>query len=536
MIRSLGAGLFALGIALSACAQQDKAAMKYAKFITPEDARKHLSILASDEFEGRETGKPGAMKAADYIAAEFKRLGLKPPVNGSYFQDIPMVEAIANIQKFTVDNQPFTFGEEFYLSGNPSPAKLNFSEVLFVGYGISDAQWDELKDLDLKGKAIVVINDGEPMKDGKSLVTGTSEASAWSITRNKRVAALADKGPALILAYSPRTAQVLKSYKEYFTQPQTMLKSALDKGAGKPQTLNIDAKLADALVKASGKTITQLKSAIDSAGKPLSVSLKSQIVYESAPKITPVKAVNVLGYMEGKDKTLKNELLLLTAHYDHVGVLPETAENKNSDRINNGADDDGSGTTGVLEMATAFSKAKAAGKGPRRSILFMTVVGEEKGLLGSEYYSENPVFPLENTITDLNTDMIGRIDPDHEADSNYVYLIGSNKLSTDLHKISEQANSTYTKLNLDYKYNDPADPNRFYYRSDHYNFAKHNIPIIFYFNGVHADYHKPSDEVSKITFPMLAKRAQLIFYTAWDLANREKRPVVDVKNDMPEDR
>jgi Zn-dependent M28 family amino/carboxypeptidase len=203
------------------------------------------------------------------------------------------------------------------------------------------------------------------------------------------------------------------------------------------------------------------------------------------------------------------------------------------DRINNGADDDGSGTVGIIEIARAFTQAKKAGKGPKRSILFLGNVGEEKGLLGSEWYSDNPVFPLANTITNLNIDMIGRVDPAHKATPDYCYLIGSDKLSTTLHKISETANATYTKLAIDYKYNDPNDPERIYYRSDHYNFAKHGVPIIFYFNGVHEDYHGVGDEVSKIDFPLLVKRAQLVYYTAWELANRAERPVVDVKNDMP---
>ena len=190
-------------------------------------------------------------------------------------------------------------------------------------------------------------------------------------------------------------------------------------------------------------------------------------------------------------------------------------------------------------MAEAFTKAKKDGKGPKRSILFMTVVGEEKGLLGSEWYSDHPVFPLENTITNLNIDMIGRVGDLYKgkADSaNYVYVIGSDKLSSSLKQINEKANNTYTHLTLDYKYDDPADTERIYYRSDHYNFAKHNIPIIFYFNGTHEDYHKKTDEVKKINFPLLAKRAQLVFFTAWELANNAQKPVVDRSNDMPSNR
>ncbi|MDQ7918187.1 M28 family metallopeptidase [Mesonia sp. MT50] len=230
---------------------------------------------------------------------------------------------------------------------------------------------------------------------------------------------------------------------------------------------------------------------------------------------------NVVAFIEGSE--FPEEIVIISAHLDHVGMSDDG-------EIYNGADDDGSGTVAMLEMAEAFQKAVKDGFSPRRSILFLHVTGEEKGLLGSKYYTENPIFPLANTVTDLNTDMIGRIDPAHEGKADYIYLIGSDKLSTDLHNISEEMNSKYVNLDLDYTYNDENDPNRFYYRSDHYNFAKHNIPVIFYFNGTHADYHKPSDTPDKIEYDLLTKRTKLIFYTAWEVANRDERLVVDKAN------
>ena len=226
---------------------------------------------------------------------------------------------------------------------------------------------------------------------------------------------------------------------------------------------------------------------------------------------------NIWAFIEGSEKP--EEIIVISAHYDHVGI-------KNGE-VYNGADDDGSGTVALLEIAQAFSKAKKEGHGPKRSILFLHMTGEEHGLLGSSYYSQHPLFPLANTITDINIDMIGRHDEFHNNSSNYVYLIGSDYLSSDLYNICEDANKNYVKLAIDYKYNDRSDPNRFYYRSDHYNFAKNGIPSVFLFNGVHADYHKATDEVDKIEFDALAKRAQLAFAIAWELANRENRPVVD---------
>ena len=226
---------------------------------------------------------------------------------------------------------------------------------------------------------------------------------------------------------------------------------------------------------------------------------------------------NIWAYIEGSEKP--DEVLVISAHYDHVGM-------KNGE-IYNGADDDGSGTVAVMEIAKAFMKAKKEGNGPKRSILFLHVTGEQHGLHGSRFYSENPLFPLKNTIADINIDMIGRRDNLNPNDNNYIYVIGSDRLSSELHTINEEVNKKYTLLRLDYKYNDRNDPEQIYYRSDHYNFAKKGIPAIFFFNGIHDDYHKPTDEVEKILFDLLTKTARLAFSLAWELANRDNRIVVD---------
>lgn len=226
---------------------------------------------------------------------------------------------------------------------------------------------------------------------------------------------------------------------------------------------------------------------------------------------------NIWAFIEGSEKP--NEIVVISAHYDHIGI-------KNGE-VYNGADDDGSGTVAIMEIAAAFQKAKNEGRGPKRSILILHATGEEHGLHGSRYYSENPLFPLANTVADVNIDMIGRRDEFHQNSNNYIYLIGSDYLSTDLYKLCEAVNKQNKLLTIDYKFNDKKDPNRFYYRSDHYNFAKNGIPSVFLFNGVHADYHKATDEVSKIEFDALSKRTQFGFAIAWEIANREKRLVVD---------
>ena len=226
---------------------------------------------------------------------------------------------------------------------------------------------------------------------------------------------------------------------------------------------------------------------------------------------------NVLAFIKGSEKP--EEILVLSAHLDHIG--------KHDGEIYSGADDDGSGTVALLEMAEAFYKAKIDGNGPKRSILILHVTGEEKGLFGSRYYAENPVFPLKNTIANINVDMIGRVDPEHEKTPNYIYVIGADRLSTGLDASVTKANTKLTDFKLDYKYNDRNDPQRIYYRSDHYNFAKKGVPAVFFFSGIHEDYHQPTDTPDKIDYPLMTKRTKLIFYTAWELANSDERIKVD---------
>ena len=226
---------------------------------------------------------------------------------------------------------------------------------------------------------------------------------------------------------------------------------------------------------------------------------------------------NVIAYIKGSQ--YPEEVIIISAHSDHEGYT--------ATEIFNGADDNGSGTAAVLEMAQAFKKAATEGHRPKRSVVFLHLTGEEVGLNGSRYYTQYPVFSMANTVANLNIDMIGRLDDAHIDNENYVYVIGADRLSTELHYISEEANDRFTNLELDYKLNNDNDPNRYYYRSDHYNFAQKGVPVIFYFNGEHEDYHEPTDTPEKINYPLLEKRTKLIFATAWYLANSENRIVAD---------
>ena len=248
----------------------------------------------------------------------------------------------------------------------------------------------------------------------------------------------------------------------------------------------------------------------DNTPKVVNTKLKMAIENNSIN----ISSENVVAFIEGSEKP--DEYIVISSHLDHIGI--------HDGQINNGADDDGSGTVSMLEIAEAFQKAVEDGKGPKRSVVFLHVTGEEKGLLGSKYYTDNPLYPLANTIANLNIDMVGRTDPKRKSSNpDYIYLIGSDRLSTELHELSEEVNKATVNIELDYTFNAHDDPNRFYFRSDHYNFGKNNIPVIFYFNGTHADYHKPTDTVEKIEFDLMKTRAQLIFATAWELANRKNR-------------
>jgi hypothetical protein len=530
----------ALLLGFGACAQ-NKTAVKFSQSITKENAYKHLSILASDEYEGRETGKKGAWMAADYIRTQFKNLGLTAPVNGDYFQPIDMATYSLSQTILTINGTPKESLKDFVIQPNNVTLKgftFNAAEVLFAGYGLDNKSgYNDYAGQNVSGKVVMIFATGDPTsKTPASATTDRTAMRKAMAERQAKISYLMDNNAAGIILIDPALDNITPEMKaRYEGSGQVVLLNAANVARMQSQksanVVYVNTATANEILKGAGLNVAGLQQQITTTGKPASRIVKADISASAMKKETKVRAENVLGFLEGSDPKLKSEILVISGHYDHEGLTTS-----GTDKVNNGADDDGSGTTGVLMMAEAFMKAKKAGKGPKRSILFMTVVGEEKGLLGSDWYSEHPVFPLANTIVNLNIDMIGRtgFEYQNKPDSaNYVYVIGSDKLSTELRTISEAANATYTKFKLDYKYDDPADTERIYYRSDHYNFAKHGIPIIFYFNGVHEDYHKPSDEIGKINFPLLAKRAQLVYYTAWELANRATKPAVDKVDSTP---
>ncbi|MGJ3235808.1 M28 family peptidase [Marivirga sp.] len=466
-----------LAVSLLSAQVMEKQARKYAKTITDDDLTRHITLLASDSLEGRETGKKGQKMAAEYIKNHFESLGLTAPVDGSYFQKFNLYQTYRGESEIVVNDKTIKNLDQMVYWAN-TPFERNEIEIVFV----NKATEEDLENVEAEGKFLAFQAEGQ--------FTPTL----------KVIEELGAKGALVFAEDSSRMNMVLRYGRYYATHGSLSREEPSKKGLA---SVVIYKELAEEFF---GKPLSELK-----IGDNASAELFAEINTET------IETENVLGYLEGTEKP--DELIVLTAHYDHVGVQ--------DGKVYNGADDDASGTTAVLEIAEAFVKAKKAGHGPKRSILFMPVTGEEKGLLGSAHYAENPVFPLENTVTNLNIDMIGRVDSAHMDDREFVYLIGSNRISTELHEISEAMNENYTKLELDYTYNAEDHPDRIYYRSDHWNFAKNGVPIIFYFNGTHPDYHQHTDTVEKIEFDLLKKRTDLVFYTAWEIANRENRLTID---------
>ncbi|MCR5887778.1 M28 family peptidase [Hymenobacter sp. J193] len=510
-------------VAAPAAAAPADWARQYGQTITQADLRQHLTVLASDAYEGRETGEKGQKMAADYISNRFKELGLTGAVQGSdnpYLQQFTMLRSSwKDGATLKVGSQSFAWLQDFYGYGSSPFQQATVVQPVFAGYGIEQEGYSDYAALgDVKGKDLIIMT-GEPMKDGKPLLGKDGQPSKWGMDYRGKATVATQKGARSVffVSFNPNDnfQKTAARFGPYLKKPTITF---ADKPSDRVATFFVSPAVGYKLLGTTAAGVTKYTDATAAGGKPLKSTFKPAKFTIMAPKDQqPFTTENVLGFLEGSDK--KDEILVVSAHYDHIGII--------DGEVHNGADDDGSGTVSVLELAEAFTKAKAEGHGPRRSILFLTVTGEEKGLLGSEYYTDHPIFPLAQTVTDLNIDMVGRTDKGHEGKGDYVYVIGSDKLSSELHAALENANKQYVQMDLDFQFNDPQDPNRFYYRSDHYNFAKHKIPVAFFFNGVHDDYHGPKDEVDKIEFAKMEKRAQLVYYLAWDIANRENRPVVD---------
>lgn len=475
---------------------------EYAKLITAGGLRDHLTILASDALEGRATGSRGQKMAAAFIRHHFQTIGLQPPVSGSYYQRFLLYKAIPGETYFIAGGKRFrNFKEMVYYGRDNSGGEIT-TTVVFAGQG----KEEDYQHLDVAGKAVLLMLGDE---DDYRVASAVARA----------------KNAGMVIILNTGTTAEFREYARQFEAFLADGRLSLEKpaiGTGNKGLYFVSPAVAEHIF---NTTLPKLAAAAapGASKTALRKMAPGKLTYRTSVEVQEVETENVLGYLEGSDK--KDEVIVITSHYDHIGKKTQGE----GDLINNGADDDGSGTVAVLQLASAFAQAKKDGHGPRRSILFMTVAGEENGLLGSEYYTQHPVFPLAKTVVNLNMDMIGRRDEQHKDSPPYVYIIGSDKLSTTLHELNEAMNRQHTRLVFDYTYNDEDHPARLYYRSDHWNFAQKNIPIIFYFDGIHEDYHMPSDEVDKIEFDLLALRARCVFFTAWQIANRDERILPDAK-------
>ncbi|PAP76139.1 M28 family peptidase [Rubrivirga marina] len=487
---------------------------RYQATITPTELAGHLYVYADDYLAGRETGQPGQRFAARYLAGEYATMGIAPKGTGepsgpyaldAYLQPFALEQS--SLQRLTATVMR---GGETVLTSVLAPDALD-DLLLVPAYGqVEDA---------VPGP-VVYAGDGTAL-DGLGLDGAYAVLTPGANQGATRAAlgALSAAGVKAVLLASAPTADALQRPAAGAFEAGGLALPAVEgaeETGGLPTILLTSRATLDVLMAAAGVEAEGDAYPTGDTGLTLAVDAEYETV--------TVMSENVVAYVEGSDPDLKDEFVVVSAHLDHVGD-----DGEGEDTIYNGADDDGSGTVTVLEIAEAFQKAKEDGVGPRRSILFLHVSGEEKGLLGSEYYADRePLVPIENTVTNLNIDMIGRYDPERGFDTtDYVYIIGGDLISQDLSDWNAAVNdATGTGLFLSDRFNSPDDPNQFFRRSDHWNFGKYDVPFIFYFTGTHEDYHGVGDEPEKIDYDRMAQIGRLIFGTAWEVANRDERPAV----------
>jgi hypothetical protein len=433
--------------------------INFYEIIDTNKIKANLMVISHDSLEGRNTGEKGLNKAANYIVDKLKEYGCKPFEN-KFFQTYNLLNK-SKSGEININGKTLHFPADFGFNGeyNKIEKRVENFEIIAI---------NDLSKLNSNKNYIVKIENISDVDE--FLIPNDYKGTVFFITKNYNSSYFTRQTKGLTLIKEER--KVLKIYINEKSLKKHTLKKIL---SNKKINCNI--------------SLNKTKELIETQ--------------------------NINAFIEGSDSLLKKEVVIISAHYDHIGV--------ENNEVFNGADDNGSGTTAVLEMARIFQMLKNKEALFKRSILFLWFSGEEHGLLGSDYYSKNPLIPLSNTITNLNIDMIGRKDTILEKEKELIYIVGGNRNSVDLHQINEQSNDD--KLTLDYKYNDVNDLLRLYFRSDHYNFAKNNIPCIFYFGGFHEDYHQASDEIDKIDFEKIKKVTNLVCNTTFNLLNSESRPV-----------
>ena len=504
--------------------------------ITAAQLSSYLYFIASDEMEGRDTPSRGLDTTAKFIAMNLDRWGFKPAGDaGTFFQHIALRrDALDGAHSSAeINGQKFNFGEDFLPNAVPGTFT---GPLVYVGNGwvVKSKNIDAYQGVDVKDKIVVVFGEGFPKGITRADLTGKM-GEDWA-----NPALYAQQHGAKAVLAIPDYSMLLRWEQQRLRSniPSRPFVEKFQSQNGPPlPAIWLSVKMATALFQGEKMDATTLinRGLNAEAVPPFELGPSKKVTFTIAAKTESPSTQNVVAVWEGGDPVLKNEYVALGAHYDHIGVSttsPQCPPAANGDTICNGADDDGSGTTALLGMAEAISHAKQR---PKRSVLFVWHCGEEKGLWGSRYFTDYPTIPLERIVTQLNIDMIGRSKKAGDTDPrnanlsgpNQIYVIGSKMMSTELGELSEAVNKSFLNLQYDYRYDDPNDPNRFFFRSDHFNYARKGIPIVFFFDGVHEDYHRPGDEPQKIDYQKMEKVARTIYLTLWEIANRATRPKVD---------
>jgi Zn-dependent M28 family amino/carboxypeptidase len=496
--------------------------------ITAAQMKDYLAFVASDEMEGRDTPSRGLDATAKFIATHLSRWGLKPAGDdGTYFQRIALRRNKIDPAQTRVEigSQTFSYGDDFLAGLTAGTAS---GSLVYVAHGwiVKPKNVDPYQGLDVKDKIMIALPGFPKGVTNNDLTTG-KQGVDW-----ESPAGYAQKQGAKGIIFLP-SFQTLANWNQarqnVTERGNVVVEKFINQNAPPLPTITASVRMVNALFQRETQNgnVIFTRAASGDAAEPFALSANKKVSMTVAVKSESLSTQNVVAVLEGADPTLKSEYVAVGAHYDHVGV----GNPVNGDAIYNGADDDGSGTVAVLAMAEAFAR----GPRPKRSILLIWHAGEERGLWGSRYFTESPTVPINQIVAQLNIDMIGRCKkPDDTSQEhrnlpveNEVYLIGPKIMSTDMEQLSESVNRSFLNLKFNYKYDDAKHPEQFFFRSDHYNYARKGIPIIFYMDGDHEDYHRPSDSIEKINYEQMEKVTRTIFATAWELANAANRPRID---------
>ncbi|MBP8725368.1 MAG: M28 family peptidase [Saprospiraceae bacterium] len=481
--------------------------------IRAEEIMRHVYHLASDSLEGRELGSVGNARAGDYIARHFADRGLEtlPGLDSGYFQGVRLRWMYWDKLQMKISGVAYKqLWDYLSIPSENADLDLRTSEVVFLGYGIDDQRYSDYRGVDVRDKVILIYK-GEPRnKSGRYWITGTDSSSAWSVDLSRKVEAARSRGVRLVLVIEDRFKHFVDEKRSLVISPQVFLGAEDTESIRGTNVAYLSSTTTAMLLGKSQRKVIAKRKKINRSGKPQHHVFAVEFEVQQKLRIRKESGRNVIGIVRGQ--LYPDEAVVLSAHYDHIGMRGK--------EVFNGADDNASGTASLMEIAGTVAEMAEKGVRPKRTLVFALMTGEEKGLLGSLYYVHNPLVPLNKTMANVNVDMIGRTDDKYGTDTQYVYVIGSDRISPDLHALNLDINQRYSRLRQDHSYNAEAEPNRFYYRSDHYNFAERGVPSIFFFSGVHEDYHRITDDPEKVRFGKTALIARHIFYLAWALANR----------------